>query len=97
MAKRTRSNGSWLGLFSFVSVMLLGLAITLTVLLGRFVDDISQITSLIEKIAIAIALVVPLVFSYREARRHGTAWFVLWIIAVILIIVFYILGTVWIF
>ncbi len=94
MARRSnggRSNGSWLALFSFIAVMLLGLALAISLVLGKWVNGAESVAAWIQRIAIAIALVVPLIYSYYEARRHGTVWFVLWVIAVILIVVFYIL------
>ncbi len=91
MARRTRGSGSWLALFAFIAVMLLGLALLLSFILGRLNIN-SNIVWILERVALAIAVIIPLVLSYREARRLGTAWFVLWIIAVILVIVFYVLN-----
>lgn len=88
-----RSGGSYLGLFSFIAVMLLGLGIFLGWLLP-VMKVTGNIASVIKQIAIAIALIVPLIYSYYEARRHGTVWFVLWVIATILVVVFYILGAI---
>lgn len=94
MARRTRTRGSWLALFSFIAVMLMGLGIAIGVILGNWVSGAASVGNWIKNIAIAIGLLVPMFYSFYEARRQGTVWFVLWVIAVILIIVFYILGIV---
>lgn len=100
MSRRTttsRSTPGWLKLFSFIAVMLLGLALVISVVLGKWihVSGAVSVAKWIEKIAIAIALVVPLFLSYYEARYNKSqVWFILWIIAVILIVVFYILAIV---
>jgi ABC-type xylose transport system permease subunit len=73
--------------------MLLGLALLLSWILSALGLS-TDVARWIENIAIAIALIIPLFLSYYEARRRGTAWFVLWIIAVILVIVFYVLNRV---
>lgn len=89
----TRSAGSWLSVFSYIAVMLLGLGITISVVFGWINNaTINGVAAWIKHIAIAIALIVPLFYSYYEARRHGTTWFILWIVAVILVVVFYVLG-----
>jgi hypothetical protein len=72
--------------------MLLGLALLLSFIFNR-VGINTTIVWIIERVAIAIAIMIPLVLSYREARRLGTVWFVLWIIAVILVVVFYVLNV----
>ena len=85
-----RSNSSWLALFSFVAVMLLGLALMISFICSAL-DGNESVSSFIERIAFGIAMVVPAVMSYREARRKTSVWFVLWVIAVVLVVVFYIL------
>lgn len=92
MSKKSNGSGNWLSFFSFIAVMLLGLALAISITIGKIWPDADSVAGWIKSIAIAIALIIPLIYSYYEARRHGNVWFVLWIIAVILIIVFYIWG-----
>ena len=88
MARRSssRSTGSWLALFSFIAVMLLGLALVLSFVFG-WID-----VGYIERVALGIAICIPLVLSYHEARRKSQTWFILWVVATVLVVVFYILG-----
>lgn len=87
-----RTEAGWLRMFAFISVMLMGLGIAVGVVLGKINGNFIGVGNWIKNIAIAIGLIVPLFYSYYEARRHSVVWFVLWIIAVILIVVFYIWG-----
>lgn len=92
-SNNNRSNSGWLSLFSFVAIMLLGLALMLAFIFDALKVN-ESISTWIERIALAIAMIVPAVMSYREARKKTTVWFVLWVIAVVLVVVFYILGIV---
>lgn len=96
MARRstTRSTGGWLSFFSFLAIMLLGLALAISFICSQLGVN-EQISNWIERIAFGIAIVVPVFMSYYEARRKTTVWFVLWVIATVLVVVFYILR--WIF
>ena len=76
---------------SFVAVLFMGLGIAIGVVFG-WIDALASVGGWIKSIAIAIGLIALCLYSYYEARRHGTTWFVLWIVAVVLIVVFYILG-----
>lgn len=88
--RTTGGRGTWLGLFAFISVMLLALGIALGWILPalKVATDVARI---LKDIAIGIALVIPAIYSFYEARRRGIVWFVLWVIAIILVAVFYIL------
>ena len=77
---------------SFVAVMLMGLGIAIGVVLGFF-EPFAAIGNWIKNIAIAIGMIALCWYSYYEARLHGQTWFILWIIAVILVVVFYVLGV----
>lgn len=76
---------------SFVAVMLMGLGIAIGVTLG-FIESCAHIGNWIKGIATTIGLLAICWYSYYEARLHGRTWFVLWIVAVVLIVVFQILG-----
>ncbi len=97
MARRVRytnsGGGGWLKLLAFIAVMLLGLALMLSFILNKL-GLATDVASWIERVAVAIALVTPLFLSYYKARSLGTAWFVLWIIATVLVVVFYVLNGV---
>ena len=87
-----RGSGDLLALLAFIAIMLLGLALMLRFILGA-IDSVNDgISGWIERVALAIAIFIPALLSYREARRRGTVWFVLWVIAIILVVVFYILA-----
>jgi len=80
--------------------MLIGLGLALSWLFGLLADTLvdfkagRDVAAWIRHVAIAIALIVPLALSFREARRRKLLWFILWIIAVVLVVGFYILGIV---
>lgn len=95
MAKKSSSRGtwSWLALFSFVAVMLLALALVLSFIFG-WIDAVAGAAAYIERVAMGIAISVPLVLSYREARRQSQTWFIIWVVAAVLVVIFYILGWV---
>ena len=92
MSRRTRGNGTGDGLtfFSLIVVLVLGAALALVLIFG-FIDAVRGFGFWVERIAIGAALVIPIILSYREARARRRVWFVLWVIAVILIVVLYIL------
>lgn len=93
MARRSgsgRSTGGWLRFFAFVSIMLLGLALAISFIFNRL-GVAESISTWITRIALGIAILIPAFLSYYEARNKSTVWFVLWIIAVVLVAVFYIL------
>lgn len=97
MAKRTTrtySVPSIVRTLSFVAVMIAGLGIAIGVVLGNWVPGAAAIGGWIKNIAVAIGLLALCWYSYYHARTCSTVWFVLWIIATILVIVFMVLGMV---
>ena len=81
---------------SFIAVMIMGLGIAIGVVLGFF-DACAQFGYWLKSIATTIGLIALCWYSYYEARLHGKTWFTLWIVAVVLIVVFSILGfTPWV-
>ncbi len=48
----------------------------------------------VKHVCMAIAMIIPVVLSYRIARHKGTTWFVFWIIFVILIVVGIVLSAI---
>jgi hypothetical protein len=75
--------------------MLAGLGLAISLVLGEYIDvtGAKDIANWIQSVAIAIALIVPMCYSYYYVRGKSSAWFVLWIIAIILMVVFYIWGV----
>jgi|GEM_PF-1460639 len=105
MARRVRrtrraGSGDFLAIFSLIIIIVLGFALATVLtfrLLGHFTPAPQALLSValwVERLMIALALSIPLVFSFREAKLRGGAWFVLWIISLILIIVCYVFGIV---
>ena len=80
-----------LRMLSFVSVMLLGLAITISAILG-WIGTAAKIAGYIREIALLIGIIVLCWYSYYDAVTRTRGWFIAWVIAVVLIVVFYILG-----
>ena len=78
-------------IISFVAVLLMGLGIAIGVALG-FINGAAGAGEWIKNVAIAIGLIGLCWISYYEARLHGRTWLILWVVAVVLIVVFYILG-----
>ena len=96
-----KNDDDTLAILSFIAILLLGLALMLGMVFG-WIGNMNGFRGWIERIALAIAIVVPLILSgryairrWRDRSRSGTVWFVLWIIAVILVVVFYVLGFFW--
>ena len=79
-------------ILSYVSVLLMGLGIAIGVVFGFF-TPLASVGAWIKNIAIAIGLIGICWISYYEARSKNRTWFTLWAVAVVLIIVFYILGV----
>lgn len=94
MAKKSNnSGGDLLGAIAFVAVLLMGLGIAIGVALNWTGNaTIMSIGNWLKNIAILLGLLVAIFYSYRAARTKTRVWFVLWIVAVVLIIVFYVIG-----
>jgi len=94
------SSETWhiLAVMSFIAVLLLGLALMLGVIFSRTGGG-GNFANWIERIAIGIAIIVPIIMSgyfaisqWRSGKKSGVVWFVLWIIALVLVVVFYVWG-----
>lgn len=100
MARKTRTTREYtvpriVKQLSFIAVLLMGLGIAIGVAFGWIHSaTINNVGAWIKHIAIAIGLIALCMYSYYEARNHGMSWFILWVVAVVLIVVFYILGIV---
>lgn len=80
-------------ILSLVAVLIMGLGIAIGVVFG-WIDALAAVGARIKEIAIAIGLIAICWYSYYEARTRGTTWLTLWLVAVILIGVFYIAGII---
>jgi len=99
--RNTRGPRDGLVFFCFVIVIALGAALatvlTLNVIysVGASSLGLRSAARWVERVAIALAISIPIVLSFREVRRrNSTAWLIVWIIAVVLIVVVYFLNIV---
>lgn len=81
---------SWLYKLSFLSVMLLALALAVAGIFG-FIESLKIVAYWIEKVALLFAVIVPCFMSYYHARVKTKGWYYLWIAAVIIVAVCYVL------
>ena len=86
----TYSIPSFLRTLSYVVVLLLALAITIGAILGWW-KEFAQIAGYIKGIAMTIGLIVLCWYSYYDARTRNSTWFIIWVVAVVIVIVFQIL------
>ena len=72
--------------FSFWVVVAIGIAMAVSGFLNFFdwawVDKACR---WVQTLCFALGMFVPCILSYRTARNKSTAWFVLWIICVVLV------------
>ncbi len=90
---RTYSVPYLVKILSFVSVMLMGFGIAIGVVFSWF-GALASVGQCIKSIATTIGLIALCWYSYYYARYRGRTWFTLWVVAVVLIVVFQILGIV---
>lgn len=92
MAKRTRrtssgGNGISLSKFSFWVVVAIGIAMAVSGFLNFFDWAwVNKVCSWVQTLCFALGMFVPCILSYNTARGKGTAWFVLWVIFVVLVV-----------
>ena len=97
MSRRRGSNNQpidLMQLLAFCAVILLGLwAFIIFIVNGTgFITIGGRGVQIINNIGVALGAIVAMFYSYRFARTRGTAWFVIWVIAVVVLIVFLVLG-----
>ncbi len=89
----TYSAKAWMFKLSFWLVVIIGAAMAITGILHVIgVTAFDAAGAWIQRVCMAIALIIPVIMSYQVARYKSTLWFVLWIIFVVLIVVGIILG-----
>ena len=101
--RNNHRNGDFWGFYAFVVILVLGAALitsfTLSLISNVWLDPVTSsaartlgsIAAITERIAIAAALVIPFIISYRYARVNRVR-LILWIISVVIIVVLFILG-----
>lgn len=90
MAKRTSTHTTRITLakFSWWMVVIIGVVMCVLGICKMIgVSGLDSAGKYIINVCCALALIVPLILSYRVARGKSTGWFVFWIICVILIVV----------
>jgi len=96
MSRRRRggSTGDRLAIFSFIIIIMLGAALATVLILSAVPGPPGLRTAALwlERVAIALALTIPIALSYREARVRSRAWFAVWIVSLVLIIILYFLN-----
>ena len=88
-----RGTGNGWAFFALLIVLGVGLSLAIAWTIGMISDTVKGHAMTIAFFAMTIALIIPIALSYREARARGIVWFILWIIALIMIIVFAILNA----
>ncbi len=85
----------WMLQLSFWLVVIIGAAMAITGILHvARIYEFDAAAAWIESICTAIALIIPVILSYRIARHKSTTWFVLWIVFVVLIVLGLILARI---
>ena len=91
----TYSAKAWMFKLSFWLVVIIGAAMAITGLLHVIgVTAFDTAGAWIQRVCMAIALIIPVIMSYQVARYKTTLWLVLWIIFVVLIVVGIILAAI---
>ncbi len=84
--RTTRSSGFSLNKFSFWIVIIIGIAMAVSGFLNFFDWAwVYRFSAWVQAICFALGMFVPLVLSYRAARNKELGWFILWIIAAVLL------------
>lgn len=104
MAKKSNNNKnsnkgrrSLLNELAFFAIILLGLAMLLSAIFG-FIDHFTgikwggSVVSIMNKIALAIAILITVIASYYGARGRSKNAYILWLVCTILVVLGYILG-----
>ena len=86
---RTTSGGNRFSLnkFAFWLIIIIGIAMAGVGLFSTFFDWdwVKKFSAWVQSICFALAMFIPIVLSYRAACNKSTAWFILWIIFVVLV------------
>ena len=81
-----RGTRDGLAFFALLIVLGVGLSLGIAWTIGMAVPSVRATAFNIAFFIMTIALIIPIILSFREARARGTVWTVLWVIALIMII-----------
>ena len=87
------SKTSLLHILSYLAVVGVGIALLLSWLLNM-VGVTAQVVSALNILAQVLAYFVVACHSFGYARSRGTWWLVVWAVAIVLIVVFLVLGNI---
>ncbi len=85
---RTTSGGNRFSLnkFAFWLIIIIGIAMAVSGFFNFFDWDwVNKFSAWVQSICFALAMFIPIVLSYHAACNKSTAWFILWIIFVVLV------------
>ena len=95
--RSTGSRGSLLNNLAFYAVLFLALVMIINAILAVIAKigvsiDLSFITNVLNKIAMAIAILITVIASYHVARSKGRQMYIIWIVAAVLVVLSFVLG-----
>ena len=77
-----------LNFLAYCAVIAVGVALAIAFLLSKVGGGNGTLTNALQVIANALAYIVTACYSWRWARTRGTAFIIVWVVAVVLIAVF---------
>ena len=86
------SKSSLLSALSYLSVVGVGIALLLSWIF-QMVGLTAQVVNALNILAEVLAYIVVACYSFGYARRRGGWWLAFWVVAVVLIVVFLVLGN----
>ena len=88
----TRRTGI-LNILSYLAVVFVGIALLMSWLLN-LVGVTAQVVSALNILAQVLAYFVVACHSYGYARARGRGWLIVWVVAIVLTVVFLVLGNI---
>lgn len=88
---------SILNVLSYFSVVFVGIALLLSWVFSKIGGGLGPVVGALNILAQVMAYIVVAFHSYGFARARGTWWLVVWAVAVVLIVVFLVLGNIALF
>ncbi len=82
-----------LNMLSYLAIVFVGVALLLQAIFNM-VGLSAQIVNALNILAQVMAYIVVAFYSFGYARARGTWWLVVWAVAVVLIVVFLVLGNI---
>ena len=91
----TRRNGI-LNVLSYFAVVFVGIALLLSQLLGN-ISALAQVANALNILAQLMAYIVVICHSYGYASARGRWWLAVWVVAVVLLAIFFVWGSISLF